>query len=80
MDETGKQQRLHNKTEVIDLAEASKKMHCSYSTTLRLAKNGDLEAFRIRGAWRTTVAACDKYIERAFAEQRLVVQSLVVDD
>lgn len=80
MDGICMQQRSHTKTEVIDLAEASEKLHCSYSTTLRLVKSGDLEAFRIRDAWRTTVAACDKYIERAFVEQRLIVQSLVIDD
>ena len=65
---------------VIDLNEASERLHCSYSTTLRLVKSGELRAFRIRDAWRTSTAACDEFIERGFAEQRVIIQSVEVGE
>lgn len=64
---------------VIKLGEAAQIINCSYSTTLRMARSGELKAFRVRGAWRTTDAICAEYIERRIAEQQLISQSVEVD-
>ena len=54
---------------ILTLAEAAKYMHTSYSTVYRLAVDGELSAFRLRNAWRTSTAACDAFIKRQFDEQ-----------
>lgn len=64
---------------VIKLNEAATIINCSYSTALRLARSGELKAFRVRGAWRTTDAICAEYIEQRIAEQQLMSQSVEVD-
>jgi len=62
----------------ITLKEACAILCCSYSTVRRLAESGELKAFRIRGAWRTSNVACEEFIERQYADQRLISQSVVV--
>ena len=47
---------------VITLNEASRILSVSYNTTLRLVQSGELKAFRIRNAWRTSTTACENYI------------------
>ena len=37
---------------------------------LRAVTDGELRAFRVRGAWRTSTEACAEFIERGFADQR----------
>ena len=54
---------------VITLGDAAKLLCCSYSTVLRLANDGELRAFRVRGAWRTTNYACEEFIRRSFGSQ-----------
>ena len=54
---------------ILTLAEAAKYMHTSYSTVYRLVSDGELPAFRLRNAWRTSTAACDAYSKRQFEEQ-----------
>ena len=51
---------------ILTLAEAAEYMHSSYSTVYRLAVDGELPAFRLCNAWRTTTAACDAFIKRQF--------------
>ena len=58
-----------NSPRIITLTEASKMLCCSYSTALRLVRDGELKAFRVRGAWRTSIQACEEYIEKAFGDQ-----------
>lgn len=56
---------------VITLAEAAEFLHTSYSTVYRLVVDGELDAFRLRNAWRTSTAACEAYVNRQFAEQAM---------
>ena len=37
----------------------------------RLVVDGELDAFRLRNAWRTSTAACEAYVNRQFAEQAM---------
>lgn len=60
---------------VITLGEAAEIINCSYSTVLRLVRDGELKAFRVRGAWRTSTRACREFVERGFEEQRISAQS-----
>ena len=69
-----------SETEVIGLKDAGVRLRSSYSTVLRLVKSGDLEAFRVRSSWKTTTAACDRYIARQLAEQRMICMSVEVDE
>ena len=43
---------------------------------MRLAKSGELKAFRLRNSWRTSTAACEEYVRRRFAEQARICQSV----
>ena len=54
---------------VITLNEASRILSVSYNTTLRLVQSGELKAFRIRNAWRTSTTACENYIRNQFLIQ-----------
>ena len=63
---------------LITLAEAGEYINCSYSTILRLAKSGELPACRIGSSWRTSFEACDWFVERRFAAQRLICRSVEV--
>jgi hypothetical protein len=51
-----------NKENLISLAEATK--HCSYSQAYlgKLAKEGKLEAIKIKRNWLTTKEAVEKYV------------------
>ena len=61
---------------IIGLKEASKLLGVSYTTAFRLVQDGELRAFRIRNAWRTSTAACDEFVKRKFDEQALICQSV----
>lgn len=61
---------------IISLMDAAKILGTSYPTVLRLARSGELKAFKIRRIWRTSTVACDEYIRRGFAEQALMCQSV----
>lgn len=54
---------------IISLAEAAELLGVSYPTTVRLATDGELKAFRIRKAWRTSTAACEEYVDERFRAQ-----------
>lgn len=71
---------LSSRNRAITLQQAGTVLCCSYSTVLRLVRSGDLKAFRVRGSWRTTTAACSDFIDRKIKEQRLVSQSVEIDD
>ena len=62
--------------QVIDLKETARILRVSYPTAHRLAQSGELKAFRVRNAWRTSTDACDEFIRRKFAEQALICQSV----
>ena len=61
---------------IISLMDAAKLLGTSYPTALRLARSGELKAFKIHRIWRTSTSACDEYIKRRFAEQALMCQSV----
>ena len=54
---------------IISLAEAAKLLGVSYPTTVRLATEGELKAFRVRKVWRTSTAACEGYVRERFRAQ-----------
>ncbi|MBQ9069119.1 MAG: excisionase family DNA-binding protein [Eggerthellaceae bacterium] len=60
---------------ILTLKEAAERLCTSYSTTYRLVIDGELRAFRLRNAWRTSEAACDAFLRRHFAEQEMICQS-----
>ena len=68
------------RSQLLTLNDVSEYLNCSYSTTLRLVSRGELEACRIGTAWRTSKSACDNYIRRQFAEQRIICKSVDVEE
>jgi len=54
---------------IITFTEAAELLHVSRATVYRLAERGELKAFRLLSAWRTSEAACDEYINRQLADQ-----------
>lgn len=68
----------HASARVITLDEAAEMLCCSYSTALRLVTDGELRAFRVRGAWRTSTAACEEFIERGFEDQERISKSVEI--
>lgn len=64
---------------IISLKEAAKILGASYPTVLRMATEGDLQAFRIRHTWRTSTAACEEFIQCKFDEQPRACQSIQAD-
>ena len=65
---------------IISLVEAAKIIGTSYPTAVRLAKSGELKAFRIRSSWRTSNVACDDFIRQQFRLQAIKSQSRVGED
>ena len=61
--------------EILTLAQAEY-LNASLSTVLRLVNSGELRAFRIRKAWRTSSGACDEFVRRQFADQAVVCKSV----
>ena len=59
---------------LISLAEAADILSVSYPTAVRLVKSGELKAFKIRRAWRTSTAICEEYIRDRFRAQELACQ------
>jgi len=70
--------RPDREAQIMTLAEAAEYLRTSYSTVYRLVVDGELNAFRLRNAWRTSTAACDEYVRRQFAEQAIASRSSVV--
>ena len=66
MEDTGK---ATGEARIISLAEAAKLLGVSYPTTVRLATEGELKAFRVRKAWRTSTTACQEYVAERFRAQ-----------
>lgn len=66
-------------SEVLTLDEAAKRLKTSYSTVYRLVVCGELEAFRLRNAWRTSTLACDRFVKRQFEEQAIACKSIEVE-
>ncbi|MBQ9043193.1 MAG: helix-turn-helix domain-containing protein [Eggerthellaceae bacterium] len=59
---------------LITLAEAAEILCVSYQTAARLARDGELKAFKVRRAWRTSTAICEEYIRERFRIQELECQ------
>lgn len=68
-------QRADRDAQIMTLADAAEYLHTSYSTVYRLVAEGELNAFRLRNAWRTSSAACEEYVRRQFAEQAVACKS-----
>ncbi len=62
--------------EIFTLAQAAEYLNSSLSTVLRLVNSGELRAFRIRKAWRTSSGACDEFVKRQFADQAVICKSV----
>ena len=62
--------------EILTLGQAAKYLNASASTVLRLVQDGELRAFRMRKAWRTSTEACDEFIKRSFDEQAVICKSI----
>jgi excisionase family DNA binding protein len=68
--------RTSSEGEILTLAQAAEYLNASLSTVLRLVNSGELRAFRIRKAWRTSSGACDEFVRRQFAGQAVVCKSV----
>ncbi|QUC04021.1 MAG: helix-turn-helix domain-containing protein [Coriobacteriaceae bacterium] len=68
--------RTSSEGEILTLAQAAEYLNASLSTVLRLVNSGELRAFRIRKAWRTSSGACDEFVKRQFADQAVVCKSV----
>lgn len=60
---------------IMTLDEAAEYLKISYSTVYRLVIDGELKAFRIRNAWRTSTGACHEFVTKRFEEQSVICQS-----
>ena len=68
--------RTSSEGEILTLAQAAEYLNASLSTVLRLVNSGELRAFRIRKAWRTSSGACDEFVKRQFADQAVICKSV----
>lgn len=68
--------RTSSEGEILTLAQAAEYLNVSLSTVLRLVNSGELRAFRIRKAWRTSSGACDEFVKRQFADQAVICKSV----
>ena len=75
----GTQKVLDGEGRIISLKEAGKIIGASYQTTMRLAKDGELKAFRIRKVWRTSEAACEEFVRRQFKLKAIACRSVEVE-
>ncbi len=63
---------------IITLHEAAVMLHASYSTVLRMAASGELPAFRMRNAWRTSDVAIREFVKKSMQEQQAFSRSVEV--
>ena len=75
MSEETAKKALDEEGRIISLYEAAEILGTSYPTAMRLAKSGELKAFRIRKTWRTSEAACRAFVRSQFEIQALACQS-----
>lgn len=68
--------RTSSEGEILTLAQAAEYLNASLSTVLRLVNSGELRAFRIRKAWRTSSGACDEFVKSQFADQAVICKSV----
>lgn len=68
--------RTSSEGEILTLAQAAEYLNASLSTVLRLVNSGELHAFRIRKAWRTSSGVCDEFVKRQFADQAVICKSV----
>ena len=68
--------RTSSEGEILTLAQAAEDLNASLPTVLRLVNSGELRAFRIRKAWRTSSGACDEFVKRQFADQAVICKSV----
>ena len=60
---------------IMTLDEAAEYLKTSYSTVYRLVVDGELRAFRIRNAWRTSTGACHEFVSKRFEEQSVICRA-----
>ena len=60
---------------IMTLDEAAEYLKTSYSTVYRLVVDGELRAFRIRNAWRTSTGACREFVNKRFEEQSVICRA-----
>ena len=60
---------------IMTLDEAAEYLKISYSTVYRLVIDGELRAFRIRNAWRTSTGACRDFVNKRFEEQSVICRA-----
>jgi len=60
---------------IMTLDEAAEYLKTSYSTVYRLVVDGELRAFRIRNAWRTSTGACNEFVSKRFEEQSVICRA-----
>ena len=78
MSEESARTALDEEGRIISLYEAAEILGTSYPTAMRLAKSGELKAFRIRKTWRTSEAACEEFVRSQFDIQAMACQSVEV--
>lgn len=79
MSEETARKALDEEGRIISLYEAADILGTSYPTAMRLAKSGELKAFRIRKTWRTSESACGEFVRSQFEIQALACQSIEVE-
>lgn len=79
MSEKNAKRALDEEGRIISLYEAAEILGTSYPTAMRLAKSGELKAFRIRKTWRTSEAACKAFVRNQFEIQAMACQSVEVE-
>lgn len=61
---------MNTSNQILSFKQASKKLNVGLSTVYKLANSGELTAFRLGGAWRTSEQACNEYIQRRIAVEK----------
>ena len=68
-------EQAENDGRIMTLDEAAEYLKTSYSTVYRLVVDGELRAFRIRNAWRTSTGACHEFVNKRFEEQSVICRA-----
>ena len=79
MSEETARKALDEEGRIISLYEVADILGTSYPTAMRLAKSGELKAFRIRKTWRTSESACREFVRSQFEIQAPACQSIEVE-
>ncbi len=55
--------------EIVKVKDLAKYLHCHQTTIYRLAKRGDIPAFRLGGGWRFRIDEIDRWCRRAAVDR-----------